>query len=164
MKTYHKTMTEGGIDSYANFIGNVDDIKPFYVLLSRSRDSNLLAESNFDMALEILGGESDHVQIRRFGHWACGWFELILISPDNANILHKAEEIEAALSCYPILNESYYYDRIREAADDLWQDMSIEDRIYSSEQSGVSIFQSRYDNAGDLDEKLYQYLEQLAEE
>jgi len=38
------------------------------VPVSRNRDSNTLAESNFDAALEMLGGESDTVEVHRFGH------------------------------------------------------------------------------------------------
>src|SRR5262245_4928699 len=48
---------------------------------SRNRDSSLLEQSNFDVCLKALGGESETVEVHRFGHWGCGWFELILVAP-----------------------------------------------------------------------------------
>lgn len=59
----------------------------------RNRDSSLMEESNFDTALKMLGGESDNVEIHRFGHWACGWFEIIIVRPDTpqAAIAHQIE-------------------------------------------------------------------------
>ena len=45
-----------------------------YVFLSQSRDSDALTRSNFECGLELLGGESDTVQVIRERHWACdGW-------------------------------------------------------------------------------------------
>ena len=39
---------------------------------TRNRDSDLLSESNFTVALRELGGEGDKVEVHRMGHWACG--------------------------------------------------------------------------------------------
>ena len=45
-----------GYDSLANFLGEVPS-KDLLVLMSRNRDSDLLTESNWEIALERLGGE-----------------------------------------------------------------------------------------------------------
>ena len=141
MKTYHEHMTGGGIDSYANFIGDTQDIKDFYVLLGKNRDSTILTKSNFDTALEMLGGESDKVQVHRFGHWACGWFKLILLHPD---IKSKGEEIEQQLDNYPVLDESEYYERESEEVQRLW-DYSLAERINYCKECGDSVFSARSD-------------------
>jgi len=78
----------------------------FFVFpVSRTRDSDLLTESNFDAALKALGGESKSVQVHRFGHWGPGWFEIILISPRATKKLAIAEELICSLSDYPVLDE-----------------------------------------------------------
>jgi hypothetical protein len=56
-----------------------------------------------------MGGESSNVQVHRFGHWACGWFELILINPVNKDIVKKAEDIMSALSDYPVVDEDFIF-------------------------------------------------------
>ena len=61
-------------------------------------------ESNFNVALEMLGGEGDDVSVLRFGHWANGWFELLLVRPNSAAET-IAKKIEAKLDDYPILDE-----------------------------------------------------------
>jgi hypothetical protein len=83
----------------------------------RTRDSDLLEESNWDCQLNALGGKSDTVQIHRFGHWGPGWFELVLISPDDEKAVKIAEEIDGALSGYPVLDDEDFSDREFEAAD-----------------------------------------------
>lgn len=69
--------------------------------VSRTRDSEPLEESNFAVALELLG---DNVEVHCFNHWACGWFEIIIIRPDTPEII-IAEGIESKLEDYPILDE-----------------------------------------------------------
>jgi hypothetical protein len=71
--------------------------------VGRNRDSEVLSNVNFETALEMLGGESETVEVHRFGHWGPGWFEIILVSPERAQ---DVEEIEGALENYPVLDES----------------------------------------------------------
>lgn len=87
---------------------------------SRNRDSDCLEESNFAVALERLGGESETVEVHRFGHWANGWFELILVAP-NSDALKEAEAIEAVLEDYPILDEGELSQREYDEADRVWR-------------------------------------------
>jgi len=74
------------------------------VLLSQTRDSEPWDLSNFRVALERLGGESENVIVARFGHWACGWIELILVRPNTAQ-WDIAIEIENSLEDYPLLDD-----------------------------------------------------------
>lgn len=87
---------------------------------ARNRDSSPLEESNFATALSELGGESDTVEVHRFGHWANGWYEIILVQPGTpaATI---ADSVEDRLSNYPILDESDLSEREQSAANETWQ-------------------------------------------
>jgi len=151
MRTYHESMSNSdSMDNYSNFIGNVDDIKSFLVFLGRNRDSDLLTESNFECSLNALGGESDNVQIHRFGHWACGWFEIILIDPNNKTAVEIAENIEGALSDYPVLNDSDYSERQHDAICGYWTDLNLGERIEYCNEANESIFSSRSDCVPEL--------------
>ena len=70
-----------------------NNISEHKVLFFKTRDSNLLEESNFQQITEILG---NYAEIYRFNHWACGYFELILISP---NVPDEIKEICGEIFC-----------------------------------------------------------------
>ena len=86
----------------------------------QTRDSRCFELSNFAAALERLGGESETVEVHRFCHWGPGWFEIILVAP-GTDAEKKAEEIEAALADYPLLDDEDYYRRQDEEALQTWQ-------------------------------------------
>lgn len=72
----------------------------------QTRDSEPLEASNFATFLAALDGESDTVEVHRFGHWANGWFEIILIDPKDTARVERAEELGNALADYPVLDET----------------------------------------------------------
>src|SRR6266550_2530360 len=113
-----------GWDSLANFAGTIPD-KHLLVLLSRNRDSDLLAESNWDTVLKFLGGESDSVQIVRHGHWACGWIEYLMIDGRDTDTVTLAESVESKLEDYPIFDEEDYSNRTYAAAFEYWEQASM---------------------------------------
>jgi hypothetical protein len=79
MKTLNQIAANpSGLDSYSNYIGERHS-DSLLVVLTRSRGSDTLTESNWQVALDRLGGESDTVAIHRFGHWACGWWEALTV-------------------------------------------------------------------------------------
>lgn len=86
----------------------------------RTRDSECLEESNFASALESLGGESDTVEVHRFGHWANGWFEIIIVAPDSPAAT-EAESIERSLEDYPVLDDTDLSNREYEAYLQEWE-------------------------------------------
>jgi len=77
-----------------------------------------MEESNFATALELLGGESETVEVHRFGHWGTGWFEIILASPEHAEVV---EEIENMLEDYLVLDEMDLSQREHDAEIDSWE-------------------------------------------
>ncbi len=116
------------MDTYAKFQPTgfdpaglaLDDQQDWLVVpVGRNRDSGCLDESNFASALESLGGESETVEVHRFGHWACGWFEIIIVKPDS-DAAKEAESIESALADYPCLDDEDFSQRETEEADRVW--------------------------------------------
>lgn len=134
-----------GWDSLANFAGTIPD-KSLLVLLARTRDSDILDQSNFECALTELGGESESVQIIRHGHWACGWIEYLMIDSADKDMVTLGEDIETRLKNYPILDEDDYSNRQWEAASDYWASESVAERVRIIQEYGkpyVSVFAAR---------------------
>jgi hypothetical protein len=96
---------------------SIKDRDDWLVVITRTRDSECLEESNFTAALKLLGSESDTVEIVRLGHWACGWIEHIFAAPE-----HRAacEDIQARLDDYPVLDEDDFSQREGDAAFESW--------------------------------------------
>lgn len=101
-----------GIDGWDNYGG--PNLGKLVSVVSQNRDSEIMQVSNFVTALELLGGESDSVQIHRFGHWGCGWFETIFVNPKDKAKLKIAFKIYKDLKEYPVLDEDDYYERENE--------------------------------------------------
>jgi hypothetical protein len=112
----HQMNTSKGLDSWSNYGG--PNLGNLVVVIGQNRDSELLEESNFESALDMLGGKSKDVIVERFGHWGCGWFELILVNPKNKAKLQIAYDIHKLLEQYPVLDDSDYSDRQSEKFSD----------------------------------------------
>lgn len=111
-----------GLDSRSNYLGDdLEEQADWGVLMCQTRDSDVLTESNWHVALTELGGESEDVQILRFGHWACGWLEYMVVNPD-CSLYDRALELYEEIQDYPILDECDFSERESEAADQVWLD------------------------------------------
>lgn len=137
-----------GCDSLDNYIGAIPEPE-WLCLLTRSRDSDCLTESNFRSALRELGGEGDNVSIDRFGHWACGWWEALSVragSPEH----EKAKEIADSLEDYPVVDEDDFSELESETADQVWRDCYTDrDRVeYIREHDNQFEFRSYSDLLG----------------
>lgn len=93
----------------------------YYAFLGRHRDSDALSLSNFYTALDALGGVSSTIQIVCERHWAVGWVKWIAIHQDDRRALAIADELQAKLNAYPVLDEEDYTNRETEEADDVWR-------------------------------------------
>tara|TARA_R100000781_G_scaffold52917_2_gene34628 strand:+ start:1525 stop:2043 length:519 start_codon:yes stop_codon:yes gene_type:complete len=122
--------------------------------ISQNRDSGCLARSNFECFqkyLEDIEDEGNTWQIHRFGHWACGWFEIFTIKPGSeAETL--ARETENALSNYPVIDDMHFSELEEEEANETWSGMDIDERVQMIQQleprydgKPVSIFSARHD-------------------
>lgn len=95
--------------------------------VSQTRDSGSLETSNFAAFLKAIGGESETVEVHRFGHWGPGWFEIILIDPADATAVQTATEMESSLEDYPVLDESDLSERENDAYTQSWEDYGNSD-------------------------------------
>ena len=96
----------------SNYLGK--EYSEYYRGPGRSRDSEILEKSNFAVALERLGGESDTVLVARSGHWLCGWVEEILVHPSDVEAVAELQVIVSELQQYPVLDDEDYSDREQE--------------------------------------------------
>jgi len=115
--------------------------------VGRNRDSDILDESNFEAALKQLGGESDTVEVHRFGHWACGWFEILLVDPKHGDAL---VEMQSSLEDYPLLDEEDHSQREYDAINEAWDQMALSDHIEYAVENGHSMFAARRGDAWSL--------------
>lgn len=127
MKTWDEA-NKGGIDSYENYIGDTS-IKDMMVFIGQSRDSDAMERSNFECGLKLLGGESKDVQVHRFGHWGCGWFEQILIQPTATDTIAIAEKTLDELLKYPVIDEEHFCGLEYEEATELWQQLDRSEKV-----------------------------------
>lgn len=121
----------------------------YYVFLNQNRDSDCLTQSNFRVALEKLGGESDTVFSVRENHWFCGWIEWIAIHKDDEVALALAEKMQEKIENYPILNEDDLSELEQEEAYKLWKSYNNSERIeYVKEKRSQFEFEDFADMLG----------------
>lgn len=96
-----------------------------------NRDADCLTRSNFRVAckvLEHLDPEGKDHEVHRFGHWACGWFEIIVVRPGTM-CSDMSEVVEAALADYPVLDESDFSEEEDREAQCIWETYRVSDRL-----------------------------------
>jgi hypothetical protein len=112
---FETVMGGGHMDGYSNYIGF--NWAGWLVGLGYNRDSGPLDISNFEVALESLGGEIEgKVEVRDCNHWACGWFKQIMVHSGYQEGVIKLMEITFTLSEYPVLDDSHFYELEYETA------------------------------------------------
>ena len=139
----------------------------------RSRDSDALEESNFQVAWKQLrqletelspethdipgrfDGESS-VQIVREGHWAVGWVEWIAIHESNTAALDAARKLCDRANDYPVLDEDHWGNLEYERAMNYWDSLSLNEKVNYCRDCRVSIFAAR--RSHDLPDRLYESL------
>lgn len=89
-----------------------------------TRDCGPLEQSNFAAALGRLGGESETLERHEFNHWACGWFAILLLSPDR---VAEGEALEERLERYPVLDEDDLSNREWADYDQSWSSYGARD-------------------------------------
>ncbi len=131
MQTY-KDFAPTGFDSAGAFLPERQE----WILapVSQTRDSGALDQSNFDNALEALGGESDTVEVHRFGHWGPGWFEIIIVDPSDSKVVGIVEDLQTALENYPVLDDEDFSRREWEEYESGWEDYGRKDFIRQLEK------------------------------
>lgn len=109
-----------GFDSMANYMGEIPEPQ-WLVVMCRNRDSDILTESNWECALKELGGESDSVEVFRFGHWACGWWEALCVL-EGSDAQRIGADIVDRIESYPVLDEDHFSEMEMKEADRIWKE------------------------------------------
>jgi len=130
-------------DSSSNYIGQ-SDFPGLVGWLTQNRDSDCLERSNFESALELLGGESETVEVHRFGHWACGWWEIIAFKL-NTPAHEIALEIQDGLENYPVVDENHFSEKEWNEENEYWAGLSLDEKVKLCQGAGISIFQARHE-------------------
>lgn len=113
----------------------------FLAPVIRTRDSGIMTQSNWECQIDALELAMAKYEVHSFGHWANGWFDIILVDPEHVEVV---EEIEASLIDYPILDEAHYANAEWEAIRDYWERMRLKERIRLCKSEGASIFSARH--------------------
>lgn len=129
-----------------------------YCIATQNRDSDALTRSNYRRIFADIKAEAhddrDADNERpvaydwRAGHWMCGWIEYLMVRHDAPDaLLIQCAEIVAALSDYPVYDESDYSELEWNGAADYWARCSVKDRVemIRETQCGASIFAARRD-------------------
>ena len=105
------------------FDSNIDIDRENWLVMPvmQTRDSGPLDQSNFTIFLKELGGESETVEVHRFGHWGPGWFEIIIIDPEDMAAMSAAYDCAGALQNYPVLDDSDLFERENAAELESWE-------------------------------------------
>jgi hypothetical protein len=102
------------------------------VPLILTRDSEVLERANwiaatkmFERGLNENDDDYDDYEECHFNHWACGWFQIIVVAPDSP--AHDiAKQIESRLEEYSILDEDLTYEMELTEFHDLVEQAAIE--------------------------------------
>jgi len=103
-----------------NYMGK--DFSDYFILYIKSRDSDLVIQSNYDTIREEFIDLPGVVEVT-FSHWACGWIDELLIHEYAKDTLEKAEKIFEQLEKYPVLNDIDLSQREYDLALSVYEDI-----------------------------------------
>jgi hypothetical protein len=133
---------------------NLDDQQDWLVSpVSVTRDTadHDYTKSNWKVIeTELEKVDPDNYQVHNFGHWACGWFDILIVKPGSL-ASETLVEFCNQLEDYPILDDEMHSEMEHTAALESWQWLDLDDRVkaiqYSQAQGlDVSIFAARCDD------------------
>jgi hypothetical protein len=96
----------------SNYIG--EDLSDYYIVCGQHRDSNYADQSNFIVATDRLGGESEDdedpkkVIVAHFGSWLVGWSELLMVHESAEDKLGSALDVVNEINDNMILDWDHY--------------------------------------------------------
>ena len=94
-----------------------------YLLYTKSRDADLLSQSNWRSIIKYLDEKKAIYSIIGASHWLCGYIDQILISPDNQESVDIGNQITKKLSEYPVFDDDDYSDLESEKAHEMLQEI-----------------------------------------
>ena len=123
------TQADPACGSTGNYIGG--DFSEFYVgPCSITRDTeDAVSLSNWEAMVEELDSKIEHEDSGEtsFNHWACGWYSIYLIHHTDTKALKAADDMAAALSDHPVLDEERWSEKETEQESEAWDDWAASD-------------------------------------
>lgn len=116
---------------------------------SNNRDADTLQRCNWEVMKGLLKECDGDWEMHRFGHWACGWFEIIVVRP-GSQAATICQECEDSLSDYPILSDEAFSEAESAEQEETWRRASVRERLRYIERANrgryeISIFSARRD-------------------
>ena len=137
----------------SNYLGT--NYSEYYLVCGHHRDSDYAQQSNFIVATQRLGGESEpDVIIARFNHWAVGWVENLMVHEKAEEKVMVATDIVNDIEKCGVLDDDHWYELKSVEVDRLVAE------IKSDIADGDARFWSHYGVAGEeTDEELWEIAE-----
>src|SRR5690606_22515923 len=129
----------GAMQSYKDFrptrfdhagLGAPDRQDWFVAPCAHHRGADTLTEANWAeqlARLESADPEGNDHEVHQFGHWACGWFEIVLVRP-GSNCEAVCRDLEKSICDYPVLNDDRYSELRWDQAAQFWAGLSTAER------------------------------------
>jgi hypothetical protein len=106
--------------------------------IGKHRDSDLIDESNFDGVLaELRRVSGKSVQVMHANHWACGWYDYIMVRVTATKTMNRLLELINQLADYPVLDEDDLSRREYECACNAYDAWARYDVSKLVEQEGI---------------------------
>jgi hypothetical protein len=103
-----------------------------------NRDADLLTLANWEAQNDILKEFNDEDwETHSFNHWGPGWFEIVIVRPGTP-VATEMDNVEGALSDYPILDEEKYSLMEYEYKQETWRNASPKERREWLVKAGMS--------------------------
>lgn len=164
-----KVLVPPGEFGERNFDGPEHIGETHMISISQNRDSEALDRSNFAVVSEdMLSRFPEDCEVMRFGHWACGWVESLIVrvlktdyKPSLPADWEFTEAFEAivewsnALADYPIADEMHYSET---AHNELIEFISNENYDSEVEQNGITIEYEAWNLPDDHAEQIASWL------
>ncbi len=139
----------------------------WFVGLSCHRDSDTLAQSNYEVFNSALGAlplkavddrindspywggdidqwdEAPSVYVVRESHWAVGWVEWVAIHGSDTEAMKLADKLLTDLGNYPVLDEEHWSNLEYDQINNYWCQEPLKYRIQMCRNEGLSIFAAR---------------------
>jgi hypothetical protein len=115
-------------DSGVNYIGETPTdcyIAPYSI--TRESADEPMASSNYECQWDVL--KDTQARKESFGHWACGWYELVLIPETDEEGLKIADGLARNLDSYPILDEGLFSEKDVECEQQNWDSWARRDFV-----------------------------------
>jgi hypothetical protein len=132
--------------------------------VANNRDADSLQRSNWAVVtcdLEkqpTLVCDEPDTEIHRFGHWANGWFEIMLVRP-GSKAAECAQKWENSLADYPCASEDHWSDLQWQETAEYWAHLSISCRRSECERARVSKLEA-YRPLGKVSDRLLERLQE----